>query len=79
MTLVNAAGNQHEDTGAPLPDRISPDFPLGTAHTRTIDNRSCLDLPSEGPHVMSICRTQEPLLRTTTAGHKVACHLTMSF
>ena len=31
------------------------------------------------PHVMSICRTQEPLLRTTTAGHKVACHLTISF
>ena len=31
------------------------------------------------PHVMSICRTQEPLLRITTAGHKVACHLTMSF
>ena len=31
------------------------------------------------PHVMSICRTQEPLLRTTTAGPKVACHLTMSF
>jgi len=30
------------------------------------------------PHVMSICRTQEPLLRTTTAGPKVACHLTMS-
>ena len=31
------------------------------------------------PHVMPICRTQEPLLRTTTAGHQVACHLTMSF
>ena len=30
------------------------------------------------PHVMSICRTQEPLLRITTAGHKVACHLTES-
>ena len=30
------------------------------------------------PHVMSICRTQEPLLRTATAGPKVACHLTMS-
>jgi lantibiotic leader peptide-processing serine protease len=54
VTLVNAAGNQHEDAGAPLPDRISPDFPPGTAYTRTIDNRSCLDLPSEGPHVMSI-------------------------
>ncbi|HKH02927.1 MAG TPA: oligopeptide/dipeptide ABC transporter ATP-binding protein [Bradyrhizobium sp.] len=28
------------------------------------------------PHVMPICRTQEPLLRTTAAGHKMACHLT---
>ena len=28
------------------------------------------------PHVMPICRTQEPLLRTTTAGHEIACHLT---
>jgi oligopeptide/dipeptide ABC transporter ATP-binding protein len=28
------------------------------------------------PHVMPICRTQEPLLRSTAAGHKMACHLT---
>jgi len=28
------------------------------------------------PHVMPICRTQEPLLRTTAVGHQVACHLT---
>jgi oligopeptide/dipeptide ABC transporter ATP-binding protein len=30
------------------------------------------------PHVMPICHTLEPLLRTTAAGHKVACHLTES-
>jgi oligopeptide/dipeptide ABC transporter ATP-binding protein len=30
------------------------------------------------PHVMPICRTQEPLLRTTAVGHKTACHLTES-
>ncbi len=30
------------------------------------------------PHVMPICRTQEPLLRTTAVGHQVACHLTES-
>jgi oligopeptide/dipeptide ABC transporter ATP-binding protein len=30
------------------------------------------------PHVMPICQTLEPLLRTTAAGHKVACHLTES-
>ena len=30
------------------------------------------------PHVMDVCRTKEPLLRTTSAGHQVACHLTES-
>jgi oligopeptide/dipeptide ABC transporter ATP-binding protein len=30
------------------------------------------------PHVMPICLTLEPLLRTTAAGHQVACHLTES-
>jgi len=30
------------------------------------------------PHVMPICRTQEPLLRTAAVGHQVACHLTES-
>jgi oligopeptide/dipeptide ABC transporter ATP-binding protein len=28
------------------------------------------------PHVMDVCRTREPQLRTTAAGHQVACHLT---
>jgi oligopeptide/dipeptide ABC transporter ATP-binding protein len=27
------------------------------------------------PHVMPICRTQEPLLRITAVGHQTACHL----
>ena len=27
------------------------------------------------PHVMPVCRTQEPPLRTTAASHQVACHL----
>jgi peptide/nickel transport system ATP-binding protein len=31
---------------------------------------------SRCPHVMPICHTLEPPLRTTAAGHKVACHLT---
>jgi oligopeptide/dipeptide ABC transporter ATP-binding protein len=30
------------------------------------------------PHVMPVCRRQEPLLRTTAVGHQVACHLTES-
>ena len=28
------------------------------------------------PHVMPICRTEEPPLRTTAVGDKIACHLT---
>ena len=28
------------------------------------------------PHVMPICRAEEPPLRTTAVGHKLACHLT---
>ncbi|MBV8839187.1 MAG: ABC transporter ATP-binding protein [Alphaproteobacteria bacterium] len=30
------------------------------------------------PYVMPVCRTEEPLLRVTGDGHKVACHLTDS-
>ena len=30
------------------------------------------------PHVMPICRTQQPLLRTRAVSHQVACHLTES-
>jgi oligopeptide/dipeptide ABC transporter ATP-binding protein len=30
------------------------------------------------PHVMEVCRAQEPLLCTTAKGHQVACHLTES-
>ena len=34
--------------------RAVPDFPAGTAKTRTIDNATCLDLPVEGPHVLGV-------------------------
>jgi oligopeptide/dipeptide ABC transporter ATP-binding protein len=30
------------------------------------------------PHVMTICRTREPVLRKTAEGHQVACHLVES-
>jgi len=30
------------------------------------------------PFVMDVCRTREPVLRTTAEGHQVACHLTES-
>jgi subtilisin family serine protease len=54
VTQVAALGNQHEDSGHPQPDTTSPDFPAGTAKTRTIDNATCLDLPVEGPHVLGV-------------------------
>jgi subtilisin family serine protease len=54
VTLVAAEGNDHQDLGNPLPDRTSPDFPAGTAKTRTIDNATCLSLPIEGPNVIGV-------------------------
>ena len=54
VTLVGALGNNHEDLGHPRTDIISPDYPLGTAYPRPIDNATCLDLPIEGPHVIGV-------------------------
>jgi subtilisin family serine protease len=54
VTQVAALGNQHEDSGNPQPDTTSPDFPAGTSKTRIIDNATCLDLPTEGPHVLGV-------------------------
>jgi subtilisin family serine protease len=56
VTLVAALGNQHTDLGHPeaIPDTISPDFPPGSEYPRTIDNATCLSLPTEGPHVISV-------------------------
>ena len=52
MTLVGSLGNSHEDLANPRHDFTSPDYPVGTAHERTIDNATCFDLPVEGPHVL---------------------------
>ncbi|HKT04831.1 MAG TPA: S8 family serine peptidase [Rugosimonospora sp.] len=57
VTLVAALGNEHEDMGNPLPDSTSPDYPAGTAYTRTIDNRTCLTMPTEGPFVIGVSAT----------------------
>lgn len=54
VTLVAALGNEHQDLGNPLPDLSSPDYPAGTAHPRTIDNATCLNMPTEGRHVISV-------------------------
>ncbi len=52
VTLVAAYGNEHIDLGKPTVDTTSPDFPPGTAKTRTVDN-SCLDMPTEADGVIS--------------------------
>lgn len=54
VTQVVSLGNQHEDNGAPHDDVTSPNFPVGTAHPRVIDNGSCLVLPIEGPHTIGV-------------------------
>jgi subtilisin family serine protease len=54
VTMVAALGNEHADLGHPRADASSPDYPNGTAHRRTIDNATCLDLPVEGPHVIGV-------------------------
>ena len=59
VTMVAAAGNQHTDLDAPTRfDDTSPDFPVDAdlnpteAYARTVTS-NCLDLPSEGPNVLS--------------------------
>jgi len=54
VTLVAAAGNGHTDLAQPTRvDATSPDYPGGTEVERTVTN-DCLDLPNEGPHVISV-------------------------
>ncbi|TDV45467.1 S8 family serine peptidase [Actinophytocola oryzae] len=54
VTQVVALSNQHEDSGHPQVDTSSPNFPAGSAHSRDIDNDSCLLLPLEGPHTIGV-------------------------
>ncbi|MCI4063063.1 S8 family serine peptidase [Micromonospora sp. R77] len=53
VTLVGALGNNHEDLGAPRTDTSSPDYG-SDPYERPIDNDSCWDLPTEGPHVIGV-------------------------
>jgi subtilisin family serine protease len=54
VTLVAAAGNDHTNLALPVRnDVISPDFPPGSEQPRTVTS-NCLDLPSEGPHVIQV-------------------------
>lgn len=54
VTMVAALGNQHDDMAAPHPDVTSPNFPAGQAHEREIENQTCVSLPTEGTHVLSV-------------------------
>jgi lantibiotic leader peptide-processing serine protease len=56
VTLIAALGNEDDDLGAPEPDETSPDYPPGTEKDppRTIDNATCLSMPTEGNHVIGV-------------------------
>jgi subtilisin family serine protease len=54
VTLVGSLGNNHEDLTNPRTDTSSPDYPPGESYPRTIDDRSCVDLPVEGPYVLGV-------------------------
>ena len=54
VTLVAAAGNGFTNLAAPERfDDSSPDYPEGAATERVVTD-NCLDLPSEGPDVISV-------------------------
>jgi subtilisin family serine protease len=53
VTLVAAAGNEETDLGHPTFDPTSPDYPADAAYDRDVDN-SCLDMPTEGEHVVVV-------------------------
>lgn len=53
VTLISSLGNGHTNMDNPTVDDSSPNFPPGNEHHRDIDN-SCLDLPTEGPNVISV-------------------------
>ncbi len=60
VTLVSAAGNGASDYTKVIDDASSPDFadtPGEATYERTIDPASCISMPSEGNHVISVSAT----------------------
>jgi subtilisin family serine protease len=52
--MIAAAGNEHANLAAPTRfDPFSPGFPPGRNIGRLV-SKDCLDLPNEGPHVISV-------------------------
>ncbi|UNX55129.1 S8 family serine peptidase [Georgenia sp. TF02-10] len=60
VTLVAALGNDFDNLSAPRVDTSSPDYddPANdwdnAPYPRTIDNSTCFNLPTEGPHVIGV-------------------------
>jgi subtilisin family serine protease len=54
VTLIAAEGNSHTDLGNPTYDAFSTDYPPDSAYVRDNITNACLDIPTEGAHVMSI-------------------------
>jgi subtilisin family serine protease len=54
VTLIAAAGNASKDLGNPMSDNTSPDFGDVAPYLRTIDNATCLSMPSEAPNVLDV-------------------------
>ena len=53
---VAAEGNEATDLNNPTSDDTSPDYPVDTAHPRTVDN-SCISVPTENKGVVAVSAT----------------------
>ncbi len=71
VTLVAGTGNSDDDLGNPETDTTSPDFPEGAAYPREVDN-SCLSLPTEGAHVISVTAVGPSLRKAYYSSYGVA-------
>jgi subtilisin family serine protease len=60
VTLIAAAGNDVKDLGNPMSDDTSPDFGGVAPYERTLDNATCLSMPSEAPHVLDVSSVGPP-------------------
>jgi lantibiotic leader peptide-processing serine protease len=54
VSLVGSSGNSHTDLDNPTYDAFSPDYPPGSEYVRDNITNECLDIPTEGSHVMTI-------------------------
>ena len=54
VSLLSSSGNSHTDLDNPTYDAFSPDFPPGSEYIRDNITDDCLDIPTEGAHVMTV-------------------------